>query len=181
MIEVEAKFRLEGEGDQLVSRLRHLGGRRGEVEQQSDEYFSHPIRHFVETGEAFRIRSVGSRNVLTYKGPRRDKSTKSRDEIEVDFAAGDDERKRMRQLLIALGFRAVRCVEKERESWEVSWKGLAVEVALDDVAGLGRFVELETMADEQSWEEARDRLLEMADELNLGQSERRSYLELLLS
>ena len=98
----------------------------------------------------------------------------------MDFAAGHDERNRMRQLLLALGFRPVRCVEKQREVWNLTWSGLAVEVALDDVAGLGRFIELETTADEPHWQPARDRLLQLAAELKLGESERRSYLELLL-
>ena len=180
MIEVEAKFPFVGEFDTIVARLQQLGACRGDVEEQSDEYLAHPARQFAETGEAFRIRTVGSRNALTYKGPLLDRSTKSRDEIEVDFATGHDERSRMRQLLLALGFRPVRLVEKRREIWNLTWSGTTVEIALDEVAGLGRFVELETTADAQNWQTARDRLLQLATELNLGQSERRSYLELLL-
>lgn len=180
MIEVEAKFPFVGDFTEITERLQQIGARRGDVEQQSDEYLAHPSREFAETGEAFRIRTVGSRNALTYKGPLLDRSTKSRDEIELDFAAGNDERNRMRQLLLALGFRPVRRVEKRREVWNLTWDGLAVEVALDEVAGLGRFVELEATAGEQNWQPARDRLLQLAAELKLEESERRSYLELLL-
>ena len=52
--------------------------------------------------------------------------------------------------------------------------------ALDEVDGLGTFVELELSADEASLDEARRTIVSLANELDLGPSERRSYLEMLL-
>jgi adenylate cyclase class 2 len=51
---------------------------------------------------------------------------------------------------------------------------------LDEVEGLGAFVELELAADESGLEEAKSRIASLALELGLSDSERRSYLELLL-
>jgi adenylate cyclase class IV len=48
------------------------------------------------------------------------------------------------------------------------------------VSGLGTFVELELMADETGLEQAQRTIGNLAGELELSSSERRSYLELLL-
>ena len=178
MIEVEAKFRI-ADAEELAARLLQMGATRVGTVSQSDEYFAHPCRSFRETGEAFRVRSVGSENCLTYKGPLLDRSTKSRNEIEVAVAAGNDGLQRMRELLLALGFRSVRRVEKTRTTFELAGGGEHFEVALDEVTGLGSFAEIETQSDQPQWQQARDQLLKLAAILQLGSSERRSYLELL--
>lgn len=178
MIEVEAKFRI-ADVDSLAARLLQLGAVRGDTVAQSDEYLAHPCRSLRDTGEAFRIRTVGPANFLTYKGPLLDASTKSRHEIEVPVADGPRGLQQIRDLLLALGFRSVRRVEKIRTTWELHWNGRHFEVLFDEVAGLGPFAELETQADPAAWQPARDQLLQLAAALDLGPSERRSYLELL--
>jgi adenylate cyclase class 2 len=180
LIEVEAKYRIR-DADELRRRLDQSGAIAGESVQQADEYFAHPQRDFAETNEAFRLRSVGDENRLTYKGPLLDAATKSRREIEVAFATGREVRESMRQLLRALGFRSVRVVEKQRQTYHLDREGLEFEICLDHVVRLGDFAELETNASEAAWESARDALLNLAGELHLSESERRSYLELLIA
>lgn len=180
MIEVEAKYRID-DVDDVRRRLGVLGATGGEDVHQADEYFAHPQRDFAESNESFRLRSIGDENRLTYKGPLLDTSTKSRREIEVPVAAGPAMRESMRQLLTALGFRGVRVVEKRRQTYQLRSDDLEFEICLDHVKGLGDFIELETAADEDAWQSARDALLCLAAELNLTGSERRSYLELLLA
>jgi adenylate cyclase class 2 len=85
----------------------------------------------------------------------------------------------MRDLLVALGFRSVRRVEKSRTTYQLVWNDRHFEVLFDEVAGLGWFAEIETQADPTAWQPARDHLLQLAAALDLGPSERRSYLELL--
>ena len=58
--------------------------------------------------------------------------------------------------------------------------GFNVEVCLDAVESVGRFVELEILAPSESLAPAKAVILKMADELGLPAQERRSYLELLL-
>ena len=55
-----------------------------------------------------------------------------------------------------------------------------VEGALDDVDGVGTYVELELMADEPGLDEAKRVVSTLAAELDLGPTERRSYLEMML-
>ena len=85
-----------------------------------------------------------------------------------------------RELLFSPGFRSVAEVAKRRRTSQVDWDGRQVEIALDEVAQLGSFVELEIAADEAEVESARNCLASLAAKLGLGLGERRSYLELLL-
>ena len=139
-----------------------MGATAGDVEEHRDTYFNHPARDFAETDEAFRIRSIGDGNRLTYKGPLVDKQTKTRQEVEVGCEAGAAGRDKLQEMLIALGFRKVRTVVKRRTPYHLDWQNRPVEVTLDDVEGLGTFVELETIAAEDSWESARDDLLALS-------------------
>jgi adenylate cyclase class 2 len=178
--EVELKFRID-EPQQVLALLDGLGATGGDVEEHRDTYFNHPARDFAETDEAFRIRSIGDENRLTYKGPLVDKQTKTRQEVEVGCEAGSAGRNKLQTMLLALAFREVSTVVKSRTPYRLNWQNRTVEATIDVVQNLGTFVELETIAAEDSWESARDDLLALSHELGLRDSERRSYLQLLLS
>lgn len=179
--EVEMKFRLDGERDVVLRALEpYAAADRPTVVRQEDLYFAHPCRDFAKTDEAFRLRRVGEDRCLTYKGPLLDQVSKTRQEIEVGIASGDESQEKTVAMLESLGFSLVGRVAKLRETRSVHWSGLAIDVAFDQVDGLGNFVELETLADETSWEVARDQLLQFAKLLGLRAGVRSSYLELLL-
>ncbi len=177
--EVELKFRRDAD-DGLGDRIRQLGTEPSAPRQQRDAYFAHPVRDFGNTDEGFRIRSEGENNHLTYKGPKVDEETKTRQEVEVAFAAGADARHQMAGMLSALGFREILTVTKQRRSCRLDWEDRPVELVLDTVEPLGQFVELETISPESGWQAARDSLKRLAVHLRLSVAERRSYLELLL-
>ena len=61
----------------------------------------------------------------------------------------------------------------------VSWQARNVEVSLDTVEQVGRFVELELLARAEEMEAAKACIAALAERLGLVHSERRSYLELL--
>jgi adenylate cyclase class 2 len=80
-----------------------------------------------------------------------------------------------------LGFRPVATVRKNRRRFRLQHAGREVEGALDDVDGVGTFVELELSAADQTLEETKQVIRELAAELDLGPIERSSYLEMLLT
>lgn len=172
MLEAEVKIPLSGGATALLARLRGAGATdRGHVEQR-DTYFVHPSRDLRATDEALRLRQEPGRVLLTYKGPKLDARTKTREELEVEIRDAET----MRRLLDRLGFRAIGTVRKRRR--RLSWKGLTV--AVDTVPGLGTFVEIE-MPGGRSVRRARARLFAAARALELPVESqiRRSYLELL--
>jgi len=177
--EVEQKFRL---ADPAALEAR-LAAMRGTVEGaivQVDRYFAHPSRDFASTDEALRIRSAGGENWVTYKGPKIDAATKTRRELELAIEPGEAGAARFAELLTALGFKPVAAVRKRRRKAIVPWSGRQVELVLDDVEGVGQFCELELSADEAGLDSARAVLATVASHLGLVDSERRSYLEMLL-
>ncbi|AEC51334.1 adenylyl cyclase related protein [Pyrococcus sp. NA2] len=147
-------------------------------EVHEDIYYQHPCRDFSKTDEALRIRIKkfnGHYEVfLTYKGPKIDERSKTRLEIEIEIS----EPEKYFKLLEELGFREVLRIVKTREKYYVS-KGITI--TLDEVEGLGKFVEIETLAKER--EEIPgivNKLEKILRDLGVNTFERRSYLELLL-
>jgi adenylate cyclase class 2 len=177
--EVEQKFPV-ADLSEIERRVIALGARFEKTIQQSDGYFAHPARDFRSTDEALRIRREGDNCCVTYKGPKIDKTTKTRREIELPLAHGADGAEQFREFLQALGFSPIADVNKTRRTAHMLYRGKPVEIALDEVAGLGVFVELELSADEDGLAAAKDALNSLANELSLRDPERRSYLELLL-
>lgn len=182
--EVEQKYRVSSHKP-VVAALAVMDADIGESIEQIDCYYRHPVRDFAQTDEAFRLRSVGDRNYLTYKGPKLDQSTKTRREEEVRLADGHAARESCDAILRHLGFDPAATVHKHRVVATTKHHGHAVEIALDDVDHLGHFVELEVSVeadtpDSPAMDAAKQSLAELADELSLSEVERRSYLELLL-
>lgn len=187
MYEVEIKFRLL-DRSATERRLAALGARLRPPIAQSDTYFSHPCRDFAQTDEALRLRQNGDQVAITWKGPRLDATTKTRQEIELPLAVGCAAAttpayalEQWTGLLDALGFRPAGTVAKKRTPGSVDWQGRDVEVALDAVAGLGDFLEIEIVAMEDDLAAATACLESLAVTLGADQRERRSYLELVLA
>jgi adenylate cyclase class 2 len=177
--EVEQKFRVS-DVPATEARLAELGVKFKASIGQTDRYFNHPARDFAQTDEALRLRQVGHRNFVTYKGPKIDSATKTRQELELPLPDGLQVPAQFGLLFEALGYRPAGTVEKNRRPGKLAWEGHDVEIALDDVKNLGSFLELEIASDDQGLDAAKSALRTLAQRLGLGQSERRSYLELLL-
>jgi len=115
-----------------------------------------------------RIKEGGAR--LTYKGPKLDSETKSRLELTVMI----DDPLKMQQILESLGFVLSGTVKKRRTKYRLD----DVVFAIDEVEGLGSFLEVEARGDDD-WTAQKRRVLSLLDMLGLGESIRSSYLELL--
>lgn len=179
MYEVEVK--VPAAHDELRSRLEAADATyRGRV-RQADTYFDAPHRDFAETDEALRVRRVtddddANTARLTYKGPMIESASKTRTEIETGVESGDAGA----EILEALGFTPVATVEKTRDTYRLD----GTTVVLDDVTGLGEYVEVETETreDPDAVDAARETAFDVLRRLDLDPADqvRTSYLELLL-
>jgi adenylate cyclase class 2 len=179
MLEVEMKF-WAPDLETIERQLKVWAAERAPDRTDIDRYFNAPDRDFAHTDEALRVRSIGTRNLVTYKGPKLDKETKTRTEIEVPLADGPEVAHQFQQMLRQLRYRFVAEVRKERTIYRCTRGGYRLEVCLDEVAELGQFVEVEIVAPEDQLQPAQAVLRQAANELGLTAGERRSYLELLL-
>ena len=134
-LEVEGKYRVPSH-DPVRERLREMGIPCGGIEEQRDVYYSPPGRDFGTTDEALRVRYSGHLSGLTYKGPRLSSyGLKAREEVNVSVKEGED----IERILQRLGFVPVITVTKKRQTCEQE----SIEISLDDVEGLGSYVEIE--------------------------------------
>lgn len=180
LLEIEQKYPVP-DLSPLQQTLETLGANFQPVIRQVDIYFRHPARDFAATDEALRLRCVGKENCITYKGPKIDAQTKTRREIELPLESGPKSWESWVEMLEILGFRRVKEVSKDRIPGNLEWEGMEIHLALDQVFGLGTYLELEILADEKELSTAKQRLGSLAEKLGLRQPERRGYLDLLLS
>jgi len=167
-IEIEAKLRVD-ELAPVRAQLKKVGGKFVESVWQKDIYFD-TIQERMKNGDfALRLRNEvskkGTKTLLTYKGPRQGTKLKSRTEIEL----GVDDEEAAVEVLGQLGFHKSLVVEKSREIFE--FKGC--QVGLDDVKGLGTFVEIEGPGEEV--------IEQVQQDIGLGASEhiKESYASLI--
>jgi adenylate cyclase class 2 len=180
MLEIEMKSPV-ADFAPLERRLAEWGAQPEPPCENADHYFNAPHRDFAVTDEALRLRRVGPLNRVTYKGPKRPGQAKIRTEIEVPLGEGEGPAGDFMQMLEELGFRPVAVVRKTRRSFHLHRDRFALEVCLDEVEGLGPFVEVEILAPENDLDQANEVLGKVAQELGLSRPERRSYLEMLLA
>jgi adenylate cyclase, class 2 len=179
MLEVEVKYRLP-DPTAVEARVRAWGATVVADHAEADHYLNAPDRDFARTDEALRLRRIGEANFLTYKGPRKDGASKTRREVEVPCPHGDAAAEAFLNLFGHLGYRPTAVVRKRRRIYEWTRDGFTVHACLDDVESVGRFVELEIVADDAKYDAARAVVLQIAAQLDLGPIETRSYLEQLL-
>lgn len=208
MLEIEMKFYLPDPNiferkidDQYQAKF-------GKTIVERDIFFQHVNRDFTQTDECLRLRIRKGDLSITYKGPKLDQETKSREEIEIPLTAWGDRLETdspslslllfahetalsedspillarladWRTLLDRLGFREAADLTKNRRTTTVIQKGYTVDITLDYLPSIGYFTELEVVAQSPDEMDTIKQILnEMKKTLDLGQSIRQSYLEL---
>ena len=172
VIEVEIKLYID-DISLIQEKLTDLGAERTGVEFNEDIYLNHPNRDFRLTDEALRIRKVNSKTELTYKGPKINDKSKTREEINAEISEEN-----ILDIFYKLDFTVGGRVNKNREKWKFN----DIAISLDDVEKLGSFVELEILSrSEDRIDEMITQLYDLASELGLDPEQQitKSYLELL--
>ncbi len=166
--EIEIKIKLDKESFSKVREKVENCAKFIKKVQQTDEYFTPAHSNFVEPKFPFEwlsIRKRGGKAILNYKHfhPENAEIHTHCDELETEINNPEG----MRKIFSALGFKKLVVVDKEREVFVYEDE---FEIALDVVKDLGYFIEIETMKDFGSVEEARKRLFEFAKILGVDVS-----------
>ena len=148
--------------------LGKLGAKKLSEEHEKDVYYDSAGR-LLRDGKTLRLRYAGHEKTLTYKGPNTHKEVKAMEELEV-AVDGDIE-----SILSRVGMSEDLVKEKLRATFELN----GVKINVDDVTGLGRFVELEAIADDVG--KAKDKLYSTLDRLGIPRSAAitKSYPEMI--
>ena len=176
MIEVEIRFAIN---DQFEERLANWETELESSGDQLDCYFEHPDIGLASKDCALRTRRCNGEYSLDYKGPSGDLELAVRDEMSALIQDGNS-LATVETILTSLGFFAAKSVKKSRTMYRLKFEDQWISVCLDEVVGLGRFVELEEMVCEDDVETSKIRLRRLADALGLQYPIAESYLDLLL-
>ncbi|KUG20969.1 MAG: class IV adenylate cyclase [Methanomicrobiaceae archaeon] len=173
MLEVEQKIPVSDLAP-VRSHLKRLNARACGVSAERDVYYNAPHRDFAVTDEALRMRYADGACVVTYKGPKRViGGAKVREEFNLAVESGGV----CEEILLRLGFTKSAEVRKRREIYELC----GTTVALDDVEGLGTFVEIEVIC-EGNGDDAASALNAVREKIGVeGSPLSSSYLEMLLA
>jgi predicted adenylyl cyclase CyaB len=167
IVEIELRFKVpKAYSAELQRRLADAGFKAiGEV-RQKDVYFTNRHKDFIENEECLRLRQEDGSVTLTWKPPSSDEMKAAPDfwkrEIDLDLA---EQLEVARDLLHALDFLEYVTVEKVRSVF-INEGG--VEVALDSVAHVGDFVEIEVKSAEV--DRGRELIRQIAVKLGLSDS-----------
>jgi len=136
-IEVKAVVR---DKDQLIAKLTQLGVALGESVVQDDIVFAEDVASFtkfIPNANFLRLRTQGGQTILTYK--RSEANELSSTEHETVISNPDE----MTAIIQQLGFMEAVRVNKTRRRGRYR----DFEICLDEVGGLGIFIELEKLVD----------------------------------
>ena len=191
MIEVELKLPVYKRSVTEAALVRE-GFTPGDLIREYDLYFSGSARDFIKSDEALRIRSSENlhkrttKSFLTFKGRKLDQVSMTRKELET--AVEDAET--TAEILTALGYETRYPVSKLRQYYHRD----DITACVDQVQGLGSFLELELLVPEtdspmdsgresMTREEALERLKQVLGRLGHDMEETtcRSYLSMIMA
>ena len=184
MIEVEVKLPA-ADLNMIKGKLLKTGFIETAFIEEHDTYFDNEQGDIRANGEALRVRETKdhltgkSRAQINFKGRKLDSRTMTREELETGVENGAV----CRKILQAIGYMPAEPeVIKDRTMLQKMMQKESVTACLDDVHGLGGFLELEILADS---EEKKDAALgKIEDILNslgyqISDTVRMSYLSML--
>lgn len=179
-IEVEIKVKIQNR-KQIMDSLKKIGFLENRCVVETDIYYTSTHHNFAALGEALRIRTVKDpespkeTSVITYKGAKLDQVSMTRQELETEVGDGET----VRKILEHIGFCPVSPVEKKRLYLNKD----NMTACLDNVKGLGDYLELEILTDtEEKRTEALKQIEDVLEALGYSMEDttRTSYLSMLM-
>ncbi|MDO8436021.1 MAG: class IV adenylate cyclase [bacterium] len=170
-IEVEIKVKIDSfEG--IKEKLFRYGKLKKSI-KQIDEYYVPYHRDFFaqkpHPTEWLRIRTNPDKTVFEYDisiNKKADGEQECAEEYEAEVSRADE----FRKILEFLNFKKVITINKKREYWDCG----DFEVALDDVDGLGFFVEVEAKGNFGSNERAKDKCIKFLEKVGVQNGDQKS-------
>jgi len=164
-IEVKAKLRNRNE---VIKKLAELDCRLSDPFFQSDQIFvpKHINSLPADTGvPVLRIREAKGKFILTMKIRLTNGLDKQESETEITNPVA------MKEIILAAGYKPMVAFKKERRKGKYNdW-----EVCVDEVEGLGSFIEVEQMSEDGNSEEIQTELFKFLQSLGVTESDREHF------
>jgi adenylate cyclase class 2 len=163
MFEVEVKARVKNL-EKLKSKLEAMGCVFSKEIEQEDRIFTDSDEDFAayQPGVNFlRIREQGDKVLFTLKRSR----SNELDSIEHEITVNDADE--LKNIIQSLGYHEAARVNKRRQ--QTKYK--EYQISLDEVEGLGKFIEVEQFTDEES-KQAQEQLFKFLESLGVFRNDR---------
>jgi adenylate cyclase class 2 len=164
-IEVKAKVRNQAE---LISNIEKLGIILGDTIIQNDTIFVPLNIMALPTDKGvpvLRIREQGEKKILTLKIRLTNGLDKQESETEITNPAG------MKEIILSTGFKEMESFTKKRRKGKYNnW-----EICVDEVEGLGNFVEVEQLSEDGDSEAIQKELFSFLQSLGITEADREQF------
>lgn len=140
-IETEKKY-YSINNNELVKRINKFGYKLVSKEYQSDEYFTDINSEYIKKRTCLRIRKVGDKNILTFKGESKDFDS-SFTKLNLSFETLSNNYDNLIDLFSMMGYFSYVIVNKNRQTYEKQDGSLIYSIMVDSIEDLGDFIEFE--------------------------------------
>jgi len=135
VLEKEIKVKIRKEKN-IIKKIKELNGKYKGLIHQKDIYFDTNELSLKKEDKTLKIRIENNKKYLIYKGKRKGKILKTREEIEVEIP----NLSKIIKILKNLGFNPVFSISKTRKIFSLNKN---VTINIDHVNGLGKYLEIE--------------------------------------
>lgn len=163
---IEVEIKIEVNNLKEIRKNVAVEGKLVKSIKQVDDYYVPCQRDFFAQKphpvEWLRVRTNPDKTIFEYDKSINKKANGHQDyaeEYETEISSPDE----FRKILNFLDFKKVVTVDKQREYWMCN----DIEIALDDIKGLGYFVEAEAKGDFKTMEEAREACIRFLEKLGI--------------
>lgn len=145
-LEIEGKYYLKNINE-LMSIINSKNFKYMDTVKEKDEYFTDFDYNFIEDRTCLRLRTTNEKTVeLTYKGKSSDlNNVYAKIEKNIDLNIKDYNN--FVEILFALGYKSYVIVDKTRKIYTKKFNGIEFNVMIDNLKGVGDFVEFEIITD----------------------------------
>ena len=167
-IELEKSYYVDDEKI-LLENINKNGFEKVEDSVEEDTYFSDKEETFIKDRVCLRTRLTNESNLeLTFKAASSE-ITELFGKREVNLSLNKEDYEDTIFMLVALGFKKYVSFKKHRITYSKVIRGLEHNIMLDEIEGIGKFVELEIIADDSIDKEVlHEELVKFLEEMNVS-------------
>ena len=164
-IELEESFILKNDDRELLRKIDEKGYKFLEQIVEEDTYFTDKAMSFVKERVCLRTRKTNDNRLeLTFK-PRTDSLTEQYGKKEINIELKIEDYQDIKFMLNSLGFDEYVSFKKDRTVYTKRINGFQHNIMIDKIEGVGSFVELEILANnEEEKEQLHDELDRFVEE-----------------
>ncbi len=173
-IELEKSFVLDEENEKRIQeKIKQEGFKLVSEEVEEDTYFSDKDLYFVKNRICLRTRKINDNYLeLTYK-PKSTEETEKYGKKEVNIELKIKDYEDIKYIIKQLGYIEYVSFKKYRTTYSKNFNGIERNIMLDELKGIGKFIELEVLSEKEDKQKMISELERFLDEFECSNLEKK--------